>query len=76
VEAKERIREIYQIVLREMWSIDDLKKMEDAITVQYKRAIELGIPDGLARQFRRDIRSFKPEWRRGQDLLLLRRGQA
>jgi hypothetical protein len=76
VEAKERIREIYQIVLREMWSIDDLKKMEDVITVQYKRAIELGIPDGLARQFRRDIRFFKPEWRRGQDLLLLRRGQA
>jgi hypothetical protein len=50
--------------------------MENIITGQYKKAMELGIPDGLARQFRKDIRSFKPVWRVEKPLLSLRRPQA
>jgi hypothetical protein len=68
-----RLKEILQIVTREMWTIDDLRKIEDPTTIQYKKAIDLGIPDGLARSFRRDLRTFKPAYRSGQDLLSLAR---
>jgi hypothetical protein len=70
-EGKETIRNALRTVRREMWSIDDLKAMEDNTTVQYKRAMEVGLPDGLARQFHRDWRAFKPTWRTGRVLLSL-----
>jgi hypothetical protein len=50
--------------------------MENILSAQYKRALELGIPEGLAKQFRKDIYTFKFEWRRARDLLFLSRKEA
>jgi hypothetical protein len=44
-----------------MWLFADLRKIEDIVSAQYKRALELGIYEGLARQFRKDIYAFKSE---------------
>lgn len=61
--AKTEINEAYEVAIREMWSLDDLKEMEDTASERYKLAISQGIPDGLARGFRKDLRRFKPVFR-------------
>ena len=61
--AKIKINEAYDVALREMWSLDNLKEMEDTTSEKYKLAISRGIPDGLARGFRKDLRRFKPVFR-------------
>jgi len=40
----------------------------------YRTAIQLGVPDGMARSFRRDLKTFKPQWCQAKDLLHI--GQA
>jgi hypothetical protein len=46
-----------------MWSIEDLKTMANPASVIYTRALEKGIPEGMARNFSRDLRVFKRVWR-------------
>jgi hypothetical protein len=70
-DGKEAIRNALRLVRREIWTIGDLQAMEDDTTVQYRRAMAVGLPDGLARQFHRDWRAFKPTWRIGRVLLSL-----
>jgi hypothetical protein len=62
-EVKNRILTVYRQVEAEMWSINDLKAMSTLNSPLYKRAIELGIPDGMLRSFHTDLRVFKPHWR-------------
>ena len=55
-----------------MWTIEDLKKMEDSTTELYRLAVTNNIPDGLARGFRRDLAIFKPEYRATRELVRMR----
>ena len=65
--AKDRWNGVKKIVQNEMWSLEDLRDMSETSSHIYKRAIQLGIPDGWARAFRTDLRTFKPQWRHGVD---------
>ncbi|MCJ1470105.1 hypothetical protein MMC07_008750 [Pseudocyphellaria aurata] len=53
--VKTKINEAYNVSLREMWSLDNLKEMEDTSSERYKLTISRGIPDGLARGFCKDL---------------------
>jgi hypothetical protein len=70
--TKAKIMDAYEIVVAEMWTFDDLKKMQDLTSAIYKLAISKGIPGGLARGFRTDITTFKPQWRSSENLVALR----
>ena len=37
----------------------------------YELAIEAGIPDGLVRGFKRDLKTFKPQWKRSREETIL-----
>ena len=65
--AKDRWNGVKEIVQNEMWSLEDLRDMSETSSHIYKRAIQLGIPDGWARAFKTDLRTFKPQWRHGVD---------
>lgn len=43
--------------------------MEDVSTTMYRVAIQMGVPDALARRFKSDLKLFKPEWRQAKALL-------
>jgi hypothetical protein len=61
--TKGKIRHAYEVILESMWTFDDLRAMEDTTSTLYTIATAGGIPDGMARGFRRDIRTFKGPWR-------------
>ena len=44
-----------------MWSLDDLKDMNQHDSGVYKLAMQAGLPDGLARDFKKDLKIFKPQ---------------
>ncbi|KIW67147.1 hypothetical protein PV04_06419 [Phialophora macrospora] len=48
----------YQTVVAQMWTLEDLRAMDDVNSELYRLAIKQGIPDGLARSFRRDLVLF------------------
>ena len=47
----------------EMWGLEDMKAMADTSTSIYKYAISGGLPDGLIRRLKADIKDFKRLWR-------------
>ena len=57
------MEEVRIIVEKEMWNVNDLKERFRPDSFVYQRAMQLGIPDGLARGLRADFRAFKPLWR-------------
>jgi len=61
------------IVDAQMWTTDDLKDMADSTSGIYRTAIQLGVPDGMARAFKEDLKLFKPAWREAKTLLELSR---
>jgi hypothetical protein len=46
--------------------------MEDLITELYRLTVANNIPDGLTRDFRRDLAIFKPEYRATRKLIHIR----
>ena len=48
--------------------------MSDPTTPMHRRALELGIPDGVALDFIHDLRHFKDDWRSAKELLNMRLG--
>lgn len=48
------------------WSIDDLKAMSDPSSRLYQIAIDRGVPDGVARNLKADLKTFKPRWREAE----------
>lgn len=52
------VEQAHQTVLLQMWTLDDLRAMEDAKSEIYRLAVHEGIPDGLARSFRRELALF------------------
>ena len=71
-EAVARLSEVKTIVEREMWSVEDLKNMSNPESRLYQTAIAKGLPDGLTRQFRKDLSRFKPVYRALSSLSHLR----
>lgn len=55
--------QVQSIVEKEMWSIDNLKSIADISSTVYKRAIDAGLPNGLIRCLKGDLREFKNLWR-------------
>ena len=52
--------------------------MSDPTKPYYQRAIDNGIPDGIALDFKQDIHDFKPQWRKAGEAvngLMQMRGQ-
>ena len=49
-----------ETVQSEMLSINDLMIMADPHSAIYQLARQLGVPDGLARAFKADLKEFKP----------------
>ncbi len=43
-----------------MWTLEDLKEMNKPNSKVYELVMEAGIPDGLVRGFKRDLKAFKP----------------
>jgi hypothetical protein len=72
-DVKDRVRKVYEVVERQMWTLEDLKAMEDPSDSLYKIATNLGIPDGMARRFKRELRAYKPVYRTGATLISLGR---
>ena len=68
-ERRQRILNVWAIVDAQMWSINDLKGMSDTSSTLYRTAIQLGVPDGMARGFREELKAFKPQWRQANALL-------
>ncbi len=67
--VKNKIAEVRRLVDNQMWSINDLKEMSDTTSSIYRTAIQLGVPDGMTKSFRDDLKIFKPQWRQAKDLL-------
>ena len=54
------------------FKFEHLKAMSDPTNPMYRRAIELGIPDGMALDFAEDLKQFKRAWRSAQRLMGMR----
>ena len=67
--AKRRWRHAQDIVLDQAWTIDDLKAMSDPSSRLYQIAIDRGLPDGVTRNLKADLKTFKPFWREAKGLL-------
>ncbi len=70
---KQKLAEVRLIVNAQMWSTNDLKDMADSTSGIYRTAIQLGVSDGMARAFKKDLKLFKPIWREVKTLLELSR---
>ncbi|KIW31921.1 uncharacterized protein PV07_03508 [Cladophialophora immunda] len=59
---RQLVESAYETVLTQMWSSDDLRAMENIKSDLYRLAIQQGIPDGLARGFRKELDVFLSQW--------------
>ncbi|OAG43754.1 hypothetical protein AYO21_01981 [Fonsecaea monophora] len=59
---RQLVERAYEVVLTQMWTLDDLRAMENLNSDLYRLAMRHGIPDGLARAFRRDFDVFMSQW--------------
>ena len=73
--ARRRWIQVQEIVLDQAWTIDDLKGMSDPSSRIYQIGIDRGLPDGVARNLKADLKAFKPRWREAKGLLDLRTGR-
>ena len=46
--------------------------MSDPLSRIYRLAVDKGLPDGVARSLKDDLKVFKPRWREARGLLELR----
>ncbi len=68
---RDRISEAEETCNTNMWSLDDLKDMNQHDSGVYKLAMQAGLPDGLARGFKKDLKIFKPQWKRSREEAML-----
>ncbi len=68
---RQRFEDIHQLMDREMWTVDDLKAMSDPTSEIHKTAVRMGVPNGMARAFKDELKEFKPQWRQAKALLTL-----
>ncbi len=57
-----------------MLEIADLKVMSHVDSSIYRTAVQKGIPEGMARSFKADLKLVKPEWRKARLVLNVRVG--
>ena len=60
-----------------MWNLNDFKDINKHNSRVYEFVMEAGIPDGLARGFKKDLKTFKPQWKRSREeaILIMKVGQ-
>jgi len=66
---RNRLIEIYLVVLDQGWTMNDLKQMANLTSTPYRVAIQKGIPDGAAHRSRTEIAQFGPHYRAAKALL-------
>lgn len=64
------------LVEQECWTVDDLKGMADTTSNIYAIGVSHGIPEGMARAFKEELREFKPAYRESHLLIGLSTGSA
>ena len=69
--TRERMQEVADTVHAEMWCINDLISMADPSCALYQLARQLGVPEGLARGFKADLKEFKPQYRQARALMAM-----
>ena len=67
VGRREKWERVHTVVRSNDWYIKDIKAMEVPDSDMYRRAIQAGLTDGIARGLRGELRSFKPVYRRLKD---------
>ncbi|KAI4236785.1 MAG: hypothetical protein LQ349_002327 [Xanthoria aureola] len=76
--VKDTLATVRGICQAKYYKLRHLKAMSDPIQPFYQRAIDNGIPDGIALDFKQDIHDFKPQWRQAGEAvngLIQMRGQ-
>ena len=71
--TRQRLQDVADTVQAEMWCMNDLISMADPSCALYQLARQLGVPDGLARGFKADLKEFKPRYRQARVLMNMRR---
>ncbi|KAL8646119.1 MAG: hypothetical protein Q9226_007009, partial [Calogaya cf. arnoldii] len=71
---RELIDQSYAVIVDNFWSIDDIKAMADTSSRIYELAMEAGIPDGMARAFKKELKAFKQPYREARHLVDMQAG--
>ncbi|KAF1816605.1 hypothetical protein P152DRAFT_129658 [Eremomyces bilateralis CBS 781.70] len=58
---QDKLMRAKETIVQNDWTLDDMKTMSDPDTRLYSLALAKGITDGMARQFKSDLRLFKSE---------------
>ncbi|MCJ1237945.1 hypothetical protein MMC14_005932 [Varicellaria rhodocarpa] len=69
--TRQRLQDVADTVQAEIWCINDLISMADPSCALYQLARQLGVPDGLARGFKADLKEFKPQYRQARALIAM-----
>ena len=62
-DEKEEYKAIERVILQRKFKLAHIKAMSSPQNPMFHRAIELGIPDGIALNFKEDLKLFKAHWR-------------
>lgn len=68
LERRAKVQSAIQIARDQLWTLDDLKGMEDRDSYIYREAVEAGVPSSLARSFRQELRAYKQIYRQQTNL--------
>ena len=69
VEYRTRVESAINIVREQLWIIKDLKVMSNRDSAAYKEAIDIGIPPGLARSFKSELKVYKYIFRQREEVV-------
>lgn len=63
-DEKEEYKAVERTIMQRRYKLAHIKAMSSPQNPMFHRAIELGIPDGIALNFKEDLKLFKAHWRR------------
>ncbi|KAL8906111.1 MAG: hypothetical protein Q9171_006402, partial [Xanthocarpia ochracea] len=70
-DKKEEYKAVERTILQRRYKLAYIKAMSSPQNPMFHRAIELGIPDGIALNFKEDLKLFKTHWRQQSAARLL-----
>ncbi|KAI4237290.1 MAG: hypothetical protein LQ349_001964 [Xanthoria aureola] len=70
-DGKEEYKAVERTIMQRRYKLAHIKAMSSPQNPMFHRAIELGIPDGIALNFKEDLKLFKAHWRRQSAAQLL-----
>ena len=71
---KGQLRTLWNLVEDQAWSLTDIKSISDT-SRYFNIAIAAGVPDGIARNLREQLREFKSQYQGARELNRLRQQQ-